>query len=92
LNCKCGKPFVEYFGEGQTLVGYYSPPGHDHDDNCRTRVYACEDGHKTPLTKQARCPKCDWVGKLTCFCHEGEKIKEWPDAPCASRERSLANW
>lgn len=80
MKCHCGKPFIRHGGEGRTLVGYHSEPGHDHDDNCRKRIYVCEDGHKTMLTKQARCPApgCDWVGKLTCFCHPGEKIQEWP--------------
>jgi hypothetical protein len=73
-------------------VGYYSPPGHDHDNNCKKRPYVCEDGHKTVLTRRNRCPKCDWVGKLTCFCHSGEKIKEWPEnVPCGTHEEVLAN-
>lgn len=74
--------------EYTTLVGYSSPPGHDHDDNCRSRTYVCEMGHLTKVSKQASCPTCDWKGTLTCGCHEGEKVAEWPEGgrPATYRE------
>ena len=81
MNCpKCGKPFVKHHGTCQTLVGYSSPPGHDHDDNCRSRMYECEDGHRTGITAQNHCHAegCDWAGKTKCFCHHGDKLAEWP--------------
>ena len=76
--CECGAPWVKRSPESKTLVGYYSPRGHDHDDNCRNRVYVCEAGHRRNISKQNTCPACEWMGKLTCFCHPGEKVKEWP--------------
>ena len=81
MDCKCGKPLVGHYGTSSTLVGYSSPPGHNHDDNCVSREYICEDGHKVVLYKQARCPNCDWVGKLECGCHVGPKVSAWPKIP-----------
>lgn len=84
MKCKeCGKPLyhnVEW-GTSSTLVGYMSPPGHDHDDNCVNRIYQCDNGHKVNLSVVNKCPnpRCDWVGRKTCFCHEGEKLEKWPD-------------
>lgn len=79
MECKCGKPFARHSGEFTTLVGSFSPLGHNHDDNCRSRVYVCEDGHTTTLSKRNRCHACEWVGKAECFCHPGLKIDEWPE-------------
>lgn len=87
---ECSEAFEYHGGTGSTLVGYFSPPGHDHNDNCKKRVYVCANGHKTMITKQNSCPKCEWTGKVTCFCHEGEKAKEWPsDVPMGSREQAM---
>jgi hypothetical protein len=85
-HCDCGKPLVFNGGTGKTLVGYYSPEGHNHDDNCRKRVYVCEDGHRTVIRRINKCQTvgCDWRGKETCFCHEnGVTVEEWPDTPSA---------
>ena len=76
--CECGEPWVRHGGTYETLVGYGSPPGHNHDDNCRKREYVCRAGHPKIISRQNRCPKGDWEGKMTCFCHKGEKVKEWP--------------
>lgn len=66
--------------EWVTLVGYYSPPGHDHDDNCRKRGAYCRDcEHRFTVSKRNRCPACDWEGKASCGCHDGPKVDEWPD-------------
>lgn len=67
--------------ESSTLVGYMSPPGHDHDDNCVSRRYECENGHIITVSKRNKCsnPDCDWVGREKCFCHHGKKVEEWPD-------------
>lgn len=53
-----------------TAVGYFSPPGHNHDDNCRTYAYACAEGHVASISPINRCHKrgCGWVGKDSCFC------------------------
>lgn len=90
-HCKCGKPFVKYAGTIQTLVGYgRESNGHLHDDNCRWRIYLCEDEHQTKLYVQNRCPDCDWRGRTTCGCHAGEKLGEWPvDVPSAEREEAI---
>lgn len=78
----CGEKLANKYGTSQTLVGYFSEPGHDHDDNCRNRVYECKNGHRFEVSKQNKCPSCDWVGKKTCFCCDGEKVAEWPsEAP-----------
>ena len=82
ITCKiCSGPLGWRGGEFSTLVGYRSPPGHNHDDNCLKRIYECPNGHITSLSKRRRCHACDWVGKLTCFCHAGDKLDEWPDIP-----------
>lgn len=69
--------------ETATLVGYSSPEGHNHDDNCIVRTYICKNGHTMKISKQRRCPACDWVGKLLCACHYGSrysvKLEDWPE-------------
>lgn len=74
----CGEPTVIQ-DVCVTLVGHYSPVGHDHDDNCLTAIYKCAQGHFTHIAHRRKCPVegCDWVGKLTCFCHKGEKVGVW---------------
>lgn len=74
---------MKYGGCRVTLVGYWSEPGHDHDDNCLTAVYDCPKGHpRQRITHRRKCPAdgCDWIGKLTCFCHKGEKVGIWLNA------------
>lgn len=78
----CLEPLSQQVGgEFRTLVGYHSPLGHTHDDNCRKRAYICAVGHTTVLSKQNRCPfpGCGWKGKAECFCHPGAKVIEWPE-------------
>jgi len=65
--------------EETTLVGYMSPPGHSHDDNCWTREYICPNGHTMKIGKLRKCPVCDWVGKESCGCHDCIKVNEFPD-------------
>lgn len=74
----CDAVFVWASGETTTLVWFYSPPGHNHDDNCRNRVYECANGHRTRLSVQNKCAKCDWRGRTECFCHPGKKLFDWP--------------
>lgn len=52
----------------QTLVGYFSPPGHDHDANCTTLTYRCPQGHQETLRIQKGClaDGCDWKGPNYC--------------------------
>lgn len=68
-------------GTSSTYLGFFSPPGHNHDDNCRVRKYVCENGHEHIISKRNRCPVkgCNWVGAETCFCHPEKKVKEWPE-------------
>ncbi len=81
-----------YIGPGtgwsETLVSYISPPGHDHDDNCRSRVVYCSNGHYIQASIRRRCSNenCDWVGKDKCFCHPGGKVDEWPIKPEPAKE------
>ena len=87
IGCReCGGAFVSHSGEGSTLLGFASPPGHNHDDNCLVRVYQCASGHDTALSVRRRCESCDWVGKTGCFCHQGQKVSKWPDAPFVTPE------
>lgn len=76
----CGEPFVRRGVESMTCVGYFSPEGHDHDDNCLRRIYTCAEGHQTTVSLRRRCPApgCDWTGKEICRCHPGPKVDEWP--------------
>src|SRR5262245_34538782 len=53
----------DVIGECQTLVGYHSEPGHNHDDNCLHRIYLCQNGHRKPVYLRRKCPACDWKGK-----------------------------
>lgn len=88
LTCRCGAPFVGYLGEEVTSMGFFSPPGHRHDVNCRKREYVCSGGHRTVIAKVRRCndatawrdatnPACDWTGKRECFCCK-TFVDEWP--------------
>jgi hypothetical protein len=79
--CEACQTEMVYSMGKQTCVGYYSPPGHNHDDNCTSRVYKCTCGKTKVLSIRRRCPnpECDWVGKATCFCHEGPKLDKWPE-------------
>ena len=82
MNCTtCGEPlkYAWSLGEYMTLAGYDSPPGHDHNDNCIVRTYACVKGHRQTVSIRRQCPACDWVGKGGCFCHEGRKVDRWPE-------------
>ena len=83
INCPiCKDKIIKQigFGESMTLVGYFSEPGHNHDDNCRKRLYLCKNNHKFALSKINKC-HCGWEGKKDCFCHKGEKVNSWPDVP-----------
>src|ERR1700741_3943516 len=37
-------------GFWKTTVNFWSPEGHDHDDNCKTKQYLCKNGHQTRLS------------------------------------------
>lgn len=85
MKCNCGEDLHVETRDGRimestTLVGYLSPVGHNHDDNCLKRSYVCSNGHYQTLSKRRRCQVCDWVGKEECFCHSGKKVDEWPEA------------
>jgi hypothetical protein len=81
MTCpECGAQFVwAEDGWSTTLVGYFSPSGHDHDDNCRLRSYQCANGHRVVVSIRCRCHACEWVGKDECFCHNGKKVDAWPE-------------
>jgi hypothetical protein len=74
---KCNEP-MEAGDEISTLVGYISPKGHDHNDNRRTKVYHCPEGHFKIVVKINKCHVCDWVGRS----YEGtylHVVEEWYD-------------
>ena len=75
----CGEHLSIDGGTSKTLVGYISPPGHNHDDNCRKRLYKCVNGHSFVVSKINTCPACDWVGKKDCFCCPNGKQDKWPN-------------
>lgn len=58
-----------------TLVGYSSPQGHNHDDNCHKYEAGCDQGHRFVIAQRRRCgvkmpdgSRCTWEGKDHCFC------------------------
>ena len=58
-----------------TAVGYSSPQGHHHDDNCRKHEAGCAQGHRFVLAARNSCgvrmpdgSACTWKGKERCFC------------------------
>lgn len=59
-----------------TLVGYFSPPGHDHDDNCRKFYFNCKNNHSFSVRVRNICSVvgCDWKGKESCECHSDNPI------------------
>jgi hypothetical protein len=72
---KCGQPLIHKY-ETSTLVGYHSPEGHDHDDNCVISEYHCSNGHMYGFRRQNKCSTegCSWVGKTDCFCSPFETV------------------
>jgi hypothetical protein len=62
-----------------TSVAFSSPVGHNHDDNCVTRTYRCDQGHTLLANIRNKCHACDWVGRDCCFCHEGKKLEIRPE-------------
>ena len=81
MKCVICKQEAVMLGETSTYEGFVSPPGHNHDDNCVVRTYACSGGHKYIVSKRNRCPAegCDWIGIDQCHCHGGIKVDKWPD-------------
>lgn len=79
-ECKEELYHSEEWGTMETCVGHFSPPGHDHNDNCLSRIYRCINGHQIKVSLRRRCPNpdCDWIGKDECFCHSGKKVDQWP--------------
>lgn len=77
--CRCGLPFVKHLGTLETCLGFFSPPGHDHNDNYMMRVYVCAEGHQRYISILRRCHACDWTGTLRELM-----VLEWPPDPCAA--------
>ncbi len=77
---ECDSPWKRVSPGGNTLLAYGSNCPHgDHDDNCKSRTYECEQGHTRKISIRRRC-KCGWSGKAECFCHPDRKVTLWPDA------------
>jgi hypothetical protein len=84
MKCPVCNNETKHNGTCITLVGYDSPEGHNHDDNCKTREYQCTNvkcKHFWKESKRNKCsiPGCDWIGKESCFCHYNPKVTEWSD-------------
>ena len=80
LLCKdCHEP-MSSIGCRSTMVGYGSncPLGLEHDDNCQKHTMVCKNGHIREVALRRTCV-CGWRGKLTCSCHEGEKLEFNPN-------------
>lgn len=79
---ECGLPMYTNPSEGawMTLVGYFSPEGHDHDDNCLHKAARCANGHVAQVSIRRVCPApgCNWKGKEVCFCNPHKKLDSWP--------------
>lgn len=84
MRCDICNELMSHNGTGSTMVGgFFVADGHNHDDNCKKRLYRCKNGHHKLISRRNKCPKCDWKGKEECFCHTGKKVDEWPDEACA---------
>lgn len=58
-----------------TMLGFSSPEGHNHDDNCRKFSFTCPNGHEFQVRVQNTCPSCDWKGKEICqTCGDNVKV------------------
>lgn len=72
---ECGEKMVDQGVYCTTLVGYMNGEcGRKHDDNCVAHMLQCKNKHERVVQVRASCP-CGWKGKLTCFCHDGEKVE-----------------
>lgn len=77
LKCLECVELMASHGYGTTLVGVdrdSCPLGKVHDDNCRAYRMRCPNHHERMVQQRQVC-ECGWKGKLTCFCHEGEKLE-----------------
>ena len=73
--CPTCKTRVFSYEYSETMVGYYSPDGHNHDDNCLKYSFNCWCGTSWVERKRNSCPVCPWEGKLRCevpCCPEGQ--------------------
>ena len=70
FNWLCPKCKTECACKGveTKLVGMYSPPGHNHDDNCKAGYFKCVCGCRFSVAIRSTCPTpgCDWKGKTEC--------------------------
>lgn len=84
LHCnECGQPMSRSNVGVEHTVGYISPDGHNHDDNCTCMTYTCPRGHRLTISIRKRCSTdgCKWTGKKYCDCHDGPKLEAWPKNP-----------
>jgi hypothetical protein len=74
-DCPVCKTPTKSRGYTTTCLAYYSPKGHNHDDNCRKFDFKCPKGHMFRVRVQNACPDCEWVGKADCsIC--GANVRE----------------
>lgn len=76
----CNQPMKNTGEYRETLVGYHSKDGHDHDDNCKGYEYKCPSNHTQMVYIRRTCSikGCEWKGKETCFCHKEKKVEILP--------------
>ncbi len=43
---ECDASWTSMGSASRTLVGYRSPPGHEHNNNCLSRSIWCANGHR----------------------------------------------
>lgn len=79
------------FCETTTLVGFGSPAGHNHDNNCWCRLYVCSNNHEVKIGRRMECDTCDWKGMERCGCHDYDKLNDWPRDPAIVEYRHNPN-
>lgn len=90
MKCqRCGTE-TKHGGTFQTLVGFGTFTDalgeHEHNDNCLKRYYRCmncKNDWIESIRRTCSLKACDWKGKTSCFCHDGEKVDTWTDAETA---------
>jgi len=82
IRCStCGGDLVRMSnGILETCMGFFSPPGHDHDDNGMSRTAWCAVGHVNHVSLRRSCHSCEWKGKALGW-DGAYKFEEWPDIP-----------
>jgi len=99
MRCStCDEPLVAMsIGITQTSAGFFSPPGHDHDDNGMWRDVWCANGHRGAMYLRRTCAgnyadagTGTWgPSTQTTSCDwkgrdRDNMVEAWPDLPTRS--------